>query len=395
MPEIRQNLLTGEWVIIAPERAKRPANLARPAEKSVVPTFSHTCPFCPGNERMTIDERYRLSDATHDWLIRSVANRFSVLSVKDPPRPSSPSARPSSKEENPVERGDLAHSIVKADSTMEPLANAPFPKKILHDAQAHETMRENDLAREIPLFRPQIPGVGLHEVIIEHRRHDLTPALYTYSHIKNLLVTYLHRFVEFAADPGVKHVIVFKNHGEEAGASQQHPHSQIVGLPIVPGQVAERIGRTRRFHRDTGTCLACRLIAEECCENTRVVEENEAFVAFIPFAALSPFHLWIFPKKHSPCFSQTHPDEFPFLATILHRILGRVFTALDNPAYNMVIRSLTPGESSSLSFHWYISLVPRVSKLAGFELGTGMFVNPSSPEVSATTLREAVFPWDR
>ncbi|MBF0502699.1 MAG: DUF4931 domain-containing protein [Candidatus Riflebacteria bacterium] len=339
MSEIRQNLLTGEWVIIAPERGKRPANVTRPAEKPIVSSHSATCPFCPGNENMVTDERFRISDAGGRWLIRSVVNRFSVLSVN-----------------------------------------------------SHVETHENGINQNPPGLRNQVPGVGLHEVIIEHPRHDLTPARYTFSHIQDLLGVYLNRFVEFAEDRRVKHVIVFKNHGEEAGASQQHPHSQIVGLPIVPGQIFERIGRSRRFHRDNGVCLSCRMIEEECRENTRLIEENEAFVAIIPFAALSPFHLWIFPKRHKACFSHTQPDERHLLASILHRVLGRVYTALDNPAYNLVIRSLTPAEGNSLSFHWYISLVPRVGKLAGFELGTGMFVNSSSPEASAATLKQASLP---
>ncbi|MBF0543185.1 MAG: galactose-1-phosphate uridylyltransferase [Candidatus Riflebacteria bacterium] len=339
MSEIRQNLLTGEWVIIAPERAKRPVNLARSADKPVIPQSSPTCPFCPGNEHMTTDERFRISDKENNWLVRSVVNRFSVLSV--------------------------------AESTDHEVTANMIPWK------------DANIGKQLP-----IPGIGLHEVIIEHPRHDLTPAQYTLSQIENLIGAYMHRFVEFAADPRIKHVVVFKNHGEEAGASQQHPHSQIVGLPIIPGQVFERIGRALRFHRDTGACLGCRIIEEECHENSRVIDENEAFIAFIPFAALSPFHLWIFPKKHNACFSQTLPEERHLLAGILHRVLCRIFIALDNPAYNLVVRSLIPSEGKSPFVHWYISIVPRVGKLAGFELGTGMFVNSSSPEVSADRLRQ-------
>ncbi|MFZ2956924.1 MAG: DUF4931 domain-containing protein [Candidatus Ozemobacteraceae bacterium] len=392
MPEIRQNLLTGEWVIIAPERAKRPANLIRPVDKPVVPKISPTCPFCPGNEHLTTDERFRLCDDGSGWLIRSVVNRFSVLSVHDSARPENTTKIVSSKDEDSVKKTGLAQLVVKSCSKVEPPTDDLLAKRNLHGAQIHGELHENGVTREPPLFHNQVPGIGLHEVIIEHPRHDLTLALYTLTHIENLLAIYLHRFVEFAANPHIRHVILFKNHGEEAGASQQHPHSQIVGLPILPGQVFERVGRAHRFYRETGTCLACRMIEEECRENARLVEENEAFVAFIPFAALSPFHLWIFPKKHNACFSQNLMEELPLLAAILHRVLGRVFTALDNPAYNLVIRSLTPGESGSLSFHWYISLVPRVGKLAGFELGTGMFVNPSSSEVSAARLRQAPLP---
>lgn len=340
MSEIRRNLLTGEWVIIAPERAKRPTNLGRLREAVPVPERSETCPFCPGNEALVTDERFRLANGV-SWSIRSVVNKFSVL-------------------------GSAADAVAPAPA--EPTAN-------------HSQC---------------VPGLGLHEVIIEHPRHDLNPATYSRAHLEQLLQAYRQRFVAFASNPLVKHVIIFKNHGEEAGASQQHPHSQIVGLPIVPGQVAERIERARLHHRETGECLACRMIAQELHDKARIIEENEAFVAFIPFAALSPYHLWIFPKRHSASFPESLADGAGGLAEVLHRVLGRVFTALGNPAYNLVIRSLNPADSedevTGKAFHWYVSLVPRVGKLAGFELGTGMFVNPGSPEASAATLRAGPLP---
>lgn len=338
MAEIRRNVLTGEWVIIAPERAKRPTNLGEAVAKPSIPLQSATCPFCPGNEPQATDERYRFEADDKQWLIRSVVNKFSVLGP--------------------------------APADAEP---------VIVDHHAGE-------------FRHEVPGVGLHEVLVEHRRHDLTPALYSRDHLEQLLLAYAQRFTVFSENPLVKHVIVFKNHGEEAGASQQHPHSQIVGLPIIPGQVNERIERARAYHRETGDCLACHMIGEEIRQQARIIDENEAFVAFIPFAALSPYHVWIFPKRHAACFSETLTAGTRELAEVLHRVLGRVYSGLGNPAYNLVIRSLSPSERESPSFHWYISVVPRVGKLAGFELGTGMFVNPSTPEMSAAALRRAPMP---
>ena len=330
MSEIRQNRLTGEWVIIAPERAQRGGNLVRAAAPPEIPAFVATCPFCPGNETTANDERYRVDGADGRWAIRSIVNKFSVLS--------------------PTGEVALAGCRGRGDES--------------------------------------VNGVGLHEVLIESPQHDLTTALFPVAHVQRILEAYRHRFQAFYTDPRVRHVIVFKNHGADAGASQQHPHSQIVGTPIVPGQIVERIERSRRFFAETGQCLACSLIADEREQACRIIAENAEFVAFIPFAALSPFHLWIFPKVHATCFSEQAIGTLPALAEILRTVLAKVHGLLANPAFNLVIRSLSPAEKDVPHFHWYLSIVPRVNKVAGFELGTGMYVNPSSPEHCAQVLRE-------
>lgn len=330
MSEIRENRLTGEWVIIAPERAKRGGNLASATERVVVPPFLASCMFCPGNEAATADERFRLDGEDGRWVLRSVVNKFSVLSST----------------------GEVARTGCGAPGEV------------------------------------SVNGVGLHEVLIESPRHDVTMALCPVVHVQRILETYRHRFLEFYTDPRVRHVIVFKNHGADAGASQPHPHSQIVGIPIVPGQVVERIERARRFFADSGQCLACTLIAQEREQACRIIAENAEFVAFIPHAALSPYHLWIFPKTHAACFSNQPVETLPALAEVLHTVLAKVHGMLANPPFNLVVRSLGPQEKDAAHFHWYISIVPRVNKTAGFELGTGMYINPSSPESCAQALRE-------
>lgn len=330
MSEIRQNRLTGEWVIIAPERAKRGGNLARPKSVVEVPAFDVACPFCPGNEAVAGDERFRVDGPTGKWAVRSIVNKFSVLSST----------------------GEVS------------MAGCPAP------------------------VSESVNGVGLHEVLVESPEHHLTTALFPVEHVQRILEAYRHRFEAFYADPRIRHVIVFKNHGADAGASQQHPHSQIVGLPIVPGQVVERIERDRRVFAETGRCLSCALIAEAREQKCRTVAENDAFIAFIPYAALSPYHLWIFPKVHAACFSALPTEALPALAQMLRTILAKLYGLLENPPFNLVVRSLGPGEKDSFHFHWYISIVARVNKVAGLELGTGMYVNPSLPEVCAQALRE-------
>lgn len=330
MSEIRENKITGEWVIIAPERAKRGGNLALAVERMESVRFLSNCPFCLGNEAATAEERFRVDGEDGHWLLRSVVNKFSVLS----------------------QTGEVTS------------ASCPSPGEA------------------------SVNGVGLHEVLIESPRHDVSLAVLPVAQMQRILEAYRHRFRDFYKDLRVRHVIVFKNHGADAGASQQHPHSQIVGLPIVPGQVVERIERARRFLDESGQCLACTQISKEREQACRIIAENADFVAFIPYAALSPYHLWIFPKAHWACFSEQPMETLPALAEILTRVLGKVHGMLGNPPFNFVIRSLGPQESNAPHFHWYISIVPRINKPAGLELGTGMYVNPSLPESCARALRE-------
>jgi UDPglucose--hexose-1-phosphate uridylyltransferase len=333
MSEIRENRLTGEWVIVTPDRAKRGGNLGRSAERTEIPAYSAACPFCPGNETQTTGELYCARDDDHHWAVRSVANKFSVISAI----------------------GEVAMTECSAGAGK---------------------------------LGECVNAVGLHEVIIETPRHDLGIALLPAAHVRRIMEAYRDRFLAFYADPRIRHVIVFKNHGAEAGASQQHAHSQIVGLPIVPGQIVDRLERARRFFADTGRCLACDIIAQELEAKCRIIAENADFIAFIPYAALSQYHLWIFPKTHAACFSELPMEKILALAEILRMVLAKFHGLLDDPPFNLVMRSLGPQDRNAPHFHWYISIVPRVTRSAGFELGTGMYINPSEPESSAKALRE-------
>ncbi len=330
MSEIRYNAITGDWVIIAVERAKRPMSFPDSTSRAAIPAYLEACPFCRGNEGAAPDEEYRLNDAAGNWQIRTVHNKFSALSA-----------------------------------TGEPTALDPA--------------------------RKTINGVGRHEVIIESPLHNHLLAFHTTEQINNLLAVYRHRFLAFYEDPRVKHVILYKNHGPEAGTSLEHPHSQVVGTPVIPGQVFQRVELAEKSLKETGKCLFCRTLEEEAA-GQRLIAETQHFVAFIPFASLSPFHVWIFPKVHSACFSSASAAAMADLGPLLVKILGKMFTALKNPSFNFVIRSLSPAEASLPHFHWYLAIVPRLSKAAGFELGTGMYINSSIPEMSAEILRAATPP---
>jgi UDPglucose--hexose-1-phosphate uridylyltransferase len=335
MPELRLNMVTGDWVIIATERARRPEEFVRAREKPALDTFSAACPFCPGNEAKTPDEQFRVPAAGGTWLVRSVPNRFAALTP------------------------------------------------------------EGDLDRQVAGFRTCLRGVGRHEVMIETPEHNRTLAQLPIAQVEHVLRAYQHRLRAFYEDRRIEHVIIFKNHGEAAGTSLVHPHSQIVGLPVIPSQLRTRLGEALHYYGDYGECMYCRSLREELREGVRIVEENSAFAAFVPWAALSPFHLWVFPKRHSAYFGDLSDEERRSLAAILGNILRRLFVGLDDPDYNFVIRSLSPADATVKHFHWYLSLVPRVSKAAGFELGTGMFINTALPESSAEFLRNTKLPMER
>ncbi len=328
MAELRYNLVTGEWVIVASERAKRPEDFVHPRERKALPAWSATCPFCPGNERHTPDVALALP-AEGPWQVRSVPNRYPALA------PTGTAAR-----------------------------------------QGHG-------------YTQTVEGTGRHEVIVETPAHDQSLALLPVEGVALVLEVYRARMRALYEDPRIEHVIVFRNHGPSAGTSLEHPHSQVVGTPVVPGQVRGRLEEALRYFGDSGRCVGCHALAEELADGRRVVASSPGFVAFVPFAALSAFHLWVFPRRHSAYFGDLADSELLDLAGVLKETLLRLRLALDDPDFNLVIRSASPSERAVRYFHWYLSIVPRLSRAAGFELGTGMFINTAQPEASAAFLRQA------
>ncbi|HOS06182.1 MAG TPA: galactose-1-phosphate uridylyltransferase [Syntrophorhabdaceae bacterium] len=330
MSEVRYNIITGDWVVIATERAKRPEDFSQVKQKDVLPEYVSHCPFCTGHEDNTPPETFRLTDDEGKWIVRSVPNKFSAFD------------------------------------------------------------REGEVVKQRVGLRQFITGVGLHEVIIETPKHNMTTALLPVDHVKQILYVYKHRLAAFYEDNRIEHVIIFKNHGQGAGTSLEHPHSQIVGTPVFPGQVMTRLEEAIRnyYYLNFGECVYCLCLKNELEDKVRLISENKSFVAFIPYAALSPFHLWIFPRRHVACFCDITEEEISDLASILKEVLLRLYVGLDDPNYNYMVRSLSPKETNSKFFHWYIAVVPRVSQTAGFELGTGMFINTSSPESSAQFLKD-------
>ena len=326
MPELRLNVVTREWVIIATERAKRPKDFRSKKERPLRPEYLSTCPFCPGNEHKTPTERFRVPDG-ESWKIRVVSNKFPAL------------------------------------------------------------LLEGEKKRSADGISRTVSGVGVHEVIIETPVHNLTTGLQPLERLEDLVRVYKSRFIEANRDPRVEHTIIFKNYGEGAGTSLDHPHSQLIATPVVPLQFRDRVQAALHYFDDTGECLICDVLKKDLADGTRVILDTPHFLTFIPYAALSPFHTWVFPKRHSASFASVTDDEVRDLAVHLKNILSKFRYGLEDPDYNYVIRSSRPQDYGNEDCHWYLSLVPRITMAAGFELGSGMFINTSLPENNAEYMR--------
>lgn len=335
MPHLRQNIITRDWVIIASERTSRPNDFGTGRKPTPHPNaYEPDCPFCPGNERLTHKELFRVTKDDH-WQVRVVDNKFPALS--------------------------------------------PDGERVRTMEGIHRSMT----------------GVGMHEVIVEHPRHNLTPALYSDSEVTAVLMTYRERYKTVRKDPRVEAIIIFKNHGEKAGTSLIHPHSQLAATPVVPNQIRSRVEEAIRFFDDTGECVFCRTLREELLARERIVVETDHFVAFIPYAALSPFHMWIFPRRHMSSFENTFDGEIEDLSRNLRLVLAKLYHGLGDPDYNYSIRSIPTRSGHNDYFHWYLTIIPRISRTAGFELGSGMFINAAVPENSAEYLRSIAVPGER
>jgi len=328
MSELRYNLLTREWVIIASERARRPHDFMKAkAEKAVLPVYKKDCPFCPGNEGDLSDETYRLGSAGA-WRTRCVYNKYPALSY---------------------------------------------------------TVKEE---REVTGPHKHISGYGIHEVIIEHPSHNTCLALMTDKEVEDVIRTYKARYDAVSNGAGIQAITIFKNHGPAAGTSQQHPHSQLVATPVVPRHIREMLKNGMEYYDIAGKCMFCRSLELELSEKARVVFETEHFVSGLPYAGSFPFAMLIIPRRHAPSFGDINEAEIKDLAYNLRTTLGKLYHGLGDPDFNFVIRSVPVREKWNGSFHWYLSIVPRLTNPAGFELGSGMFINASIPEESAQFLRQ-------
>jgi UDPglucose--hexose-1-phosphate uridylyltransferase len=331
LPELRRDPITGRWVIISTDRAKRPSDFIR---ESVEIKGTGFCPFCYGNEQKTPPEvlaygRNGGGANSPGWKVRVVPNKFPALGIE----------------------GDL-------DRTGEGL----FDK---------------------------MNGIGAHEVIVETPEHQSTLATLPEKGIEDVLWAYRDRMLDLKNDRRFRYILLFKNHGEAAGASLEHTHSQLIALPIVPKRVREEVDSAKRYYTEKERCIFCDIIRQEIEDGMRVIAENEQFLALAPYAPRFPFETWLLPKQHSSAFENNQSPIYAGLARMMGNVLKRLDSALARPAYNYMLHTSPIGEETNDHYHWHIELMPRLTKVAGFEWGSGFYINPTPPEESARFLREA------
>jgi UDPglucose--hexose-1-phosphate uridylyltransferase len=245
------------------------------------------------------------------------------------------------------------------------------------------------LSREGEGIYDKMNGIGAHEVVIETPRHEETLATLPQKNVKNVLLAYRERIIDLRRDQRLRYVLVFKNHGVAAGASLEHSHSQIIALPIVPRRVVEEIEGAKTYFSYKDRCVFCDIIRQELQRKHRVITENNSFLSIAPFASRFPFETWILPKTHHSSFEAMEFSQYDQASQILSDTLQRLSHVLNDPPYNYVIHTSSFPEVDGDHYHWHFEIMPKLTKVAGFEWGTGFYINPTPPEEAANYMREA------
>jgi UDPglucose--hexose-1-phosphate uridylyltransferase len=326
-PQLRKDPIVDRWVMIAPERAGRPFDLAKVGRSRV----AGPCPFCEGEEQRTPPEVFAIREAgTHPnspgWRIRVVPNIF------------------------PAARRDAPPS-----------------------------------ARELPFLSET--GYGVHEVVVESPEHESSLADLSRRQIRSVFQAYQTRLADLAGDPRLQYVQIFKNHGAGAGASVEHVHSQILGVPRVPREIAAELFAAENFHRDSGRCVFCDWLDRELADRARVVSIGENCVAVAAFAGRFPYETWIMPRAHGASYQNATAAELNEVADFTRAILKRLGELIENVSYNLVLHTAPLHDGPRADYHWHWELLPRTTGIAGFELASGWFINPVPPEIAAERLR--------
>lgn len=230
------------------------------------------------------------------------------------------------------------------------------------------------------------PAFGVHEVIVESPRHLISTTELSNAELVNVLTVYRDRLKVIREQPGIQFGMIFKNVGPAAGASIEHAHSQLVGLPMVPSVVADELDASRRYFDERHRCIYCDLIDREQAERVRLVVDSPSYVAFCPYAARFPFETWLLPRQHASHFEGLSDSQIPELAAALRRCIEKIERITGRPQYNYLIHSAPFDTGPQSHYHWHIEIFPRTTTIAGFEWGTGQFINPVPPEEAARLL---------
>jgi UDPglucose--hexose-1-phosphate uridylyltransferase len=248
---------------------------------------------------------------------------------------------------------------------------------------------EGNLDRQGEGLFDRMNGVGAHEVIIETPDHGKTLATMSEPEVERVLWAFRERVLDLKQDRRFRYILIFKNHGAAAGATIEHAHSQLIALPIVPDFVREELDGARRHFSAKERCVFCDIIRQEVAAGRRVIHENADMVALSPYAPRFPFETWLLPRSHGARFEEAPRQVYESLARMIKTVLMRMNRALETPPYNLIIHSAPFSEETTDFYHWHVELMPKLTRTAGFESGTGFYINPTSPEEAADVLRTA------
>lgn len=329
MPELRKDPIMGRWVIVASEREARPTDYKFPTDPANEDISK--CPFCPGNEHLTPAEILAYHHPgrqpnTKDWWVRVVPNKYPALKI----------------ESDPFRRGDGMYDCMG--------------------------------------------GFGAHEVIIETPSHTALWGDMEEKTLRDVIWAFRDRVLELKKDPRIRYVLIFKNHGRAAGATMSHPHSQLIALPMVPIRVSQEMLGAKAYYDYKERCVFCDIVREEISVAKRLIGQNKHFIATEPYASRFPFETWVLPVQHSCHFEAINEQEADSLAAILKQSLKKLSAQLHNPPFNMTIHSTPINDHGSPHYHWHIEIMPKLTHVAGFESGSGFYINPTPPETAAQLL---------
>ncbi len=247
---------------------------------------------------------------------------------------------------------------------------------------------EGDLERTGAGLYDRMNGVGAHEVIIESARHDASLGAMSDKEITDVCFACRDRIADLKKDERLRYILIFKNHGEMSGATLEHPHSQLIALPIVPKRVQEELDGARRHFEYRERCIFCDIISQELREDERVVLTTDHFVVLAPYASRFPFEMWVLPRKHNSHFETTGVDAMHNLGWVLRSLMNHMERALEQPPYNVILHTAPVQDGPLGHYHWHIEIMPKLTKVAGFEWGSGFYINPTPPEEAASFLRQ-------
>lgn len=331
--ELRQEVVSQKWVVIATGRGKRP-EMFKKNGKSYEEDNLKNCPFCDISDQeepvliFNKGKKIKITKSPKKWTTIVIPNKYPAI--------------------------------------------LPFNK--LEKTKVGPYTRIN--------------GVGYHEVVIT-RNHKKSIARLSISAIKELLEVYQERYIELADEKFVDYVHIFHNHGHTAGASVKHPHSQIITSPVSEPELHLILNRLRNYYEDNNKkCLYCEILNWEKKQKKRIVFENKEFVVLCPYASRSAFETRIYPKEHKPYFEKLNEKSMKCLAQAFKQAFSRIYKALGNPDYNFFLHTAPCDGKKYDYYHWHFVIYPKTSIPAGFELGAKIHVSAIEPEKAATFLRK-------